>query len=858
MYKRYLTKRIALLMSLVLILTSAQTFTAFAENEEGATGSYSRGPEYVFSYDESAMSQLNDVFTTIDLQNATISDLQREMEAGNLTSEKLTGMYIDRIKAYDKSQNLNSIIWINEDALEDARRLDEERAAGQVRGKLHGIPIIVKDNYNVAGMPTSAGAVALADMVPNEDAGVVKKLRDAGAVIIAKANMSEFAWSADESHSTLGGDAHNAYDTGRSPAGSSGGSATAAASNFAPVALGTDTGGSIRNPSCMSDLFGIRPSKGLTSIAGVLPLVATRDTTGPMARHAEDMATVLEVMAGNDEKDDFTIEADADSLLGAGYTSEPLSSSLKGKRIGFLTSSFDFWSVSANYINQVFHEYYPEYPGNLVEQEDLPEDVMLSPELFELVRKTRADLRKAGAQFVDMSGADCLDEAFLAMVKNCSWNYPYNNETGKGSMEYDMNAFFDEYGKDIGIRSVKDLLSTGYDIGYMYNCLGDNFAGGPELADSFDRDDYASYGYELYGDNNYLRAKNWDRIKSVRDRISKAMEDNGVDAIMYLYTYAPAKIENTYDSYTNPSNYSRIFGPVLGLPDMNIPMGFISDGDDPNSEFPIGMYMVGRFGGEKELMEIAYAYEKQAAERINKAPYNTPALRDEELNSFLDALMEASCDLNPYEYGVTATSSAVKKLDDAYNKALDADYDDPYSVYDAAYELATAYDRIASKKNSTGYVLVKGQKIKNVSTLMFDKVEGINRYGSDNKKIATVSKKGVLKAKRPGTTVIRALDRKDKNNIITLSSCSITVVAKPKLKFPADLKLQEGGMTLNAYEAFVSDDVKLLVPDKWTSSKPSVAEIDEATGRITVKGQGRTKITAYFGNVKVKGTLTIK
>ncbi len=821
-----------------------------AETDKADIQSYSKGPEYEFKEDESASGQLQDVFTTLDLQSATISSLQEEMEKGNLTSEMLTGMYIDRIRAYDTEKDLNSIIWINENALSEAKALDAERASGRVRGKLHGIPIIVKDNYNVAGMPTSAGATALADFIVEEDAGAVKKLKDAGAIIIAKANLSEFAKSAIDSHSTLGGDAHNAFDTDRSPAGSSGGTATAVASNFGAAGLGTDTGGSIRNPSSWSDLYGIRPSKGLTSIAGVFPLQASRDTTGPMTRNAEDLAIVLEAMSGNDDEDDYTVEADADALLGDGYTDGLDGDSLKGKRIGFLRSSFDYYAVSINRLNELIEEKFG-IEGYFSEKEsDLPSDIYLTTEVNALSRQARATLRKAGAEFVDLSEKEGLSDEELFMMR---WVNTAN------SSEYDINKYLSEYGGESSINTLKELLDTGENIGYIEAYMKSYIENYDSLADSFDKDDYENYGYIAYGEKGYLRSYDWEDVLDLREKIADVMEENDVDAIMYMYfTNISKKQDDDYFSCNN-SNYDRDFGPALGLPDINIPMGFITE---DGADLPMGLSLVGKFGGEKELLEIAYAYEKEAGDRIKKNPEITPALRDERLNSFLDALMEESAGLNPAKYGYSESSSVIRKLENAYEKALNADYDDPCSVYDAAYELATAYDKVTyeylEKKKNAGTVLIKGQKLKNISSGLFNGVEGINSYGSEDKKTASVSKKGLLKGKNPGKTIINALNAKDKKNVITLSSCTVTVISRPKLDFKEGLSSEDAGKIIDGFDAFVSDDIELLEPDKWKSSKKKVAEVDSDTGKITIKGKGKTRITAYFGNVKVKGTLEVR
>ncbi|MCR4892120.1 MAG: amidase [Lachnospiraceae bacterium] len=836
------------LITSMLMTSLSPTALAAAEMDGSGIESYSEGPEYEFIEDTSAVDQLKDIFTTIDLQSATIPAMQQEMEAGNLTSEQLTQMYIDRIKAYDTAKNLNSIIWINENALTQAKELDRERAAGKVRGSLHGIPVLVKDNYNVAGMPTSAGSSALADMVVNEDSGAVKKLKEAGAVIVAKANLSEFAWSAVDSHSTLGGDVHNAYDTDRSSAGSSGGTATAVISNFAAAGLGTDTGGSIRNPSSWSNLYGIRPSKGLTSIAGVFPLLAARDTAGPMARNAEDMALVLETIAGEDEKDDYTVEVSADSLVGEGYLEDLTDNPLKGKRIGFLTSSFDYYTPDITTLNEKIREMYGiDY--DLFQEGDLPVSANLSPEADALCRKARAALRKGGAQFVDLSGIEGLSDEEL---------FPLLWLTAADSTEYDINKFLSEYAGDSEIKTLKDILSTGKNIGYIGAYMQSYLDSLDSLKDSYNADDYGEYGYGPYGEENYLRSEDWEYTLAFRKKITKIMEENQIDAIMYVYFTSGSATQNEYSYTNNDSKYDRIFGPVLGLPDVSIPMGFIEQDD---VELPMGLSLVGRFGGEKELMEIAYGYEKEAGDLIKKLPSNSPALRDENLNSYLDALMEEACNIQPAKYGFDESSSEIKKLNDAYNKALEADYDDPDSVYNAAYELAVAYDKVTydylQKRKNAGHVFVRGQKLKSVSEDFFSGVEGINNYRSENKKVASVTKKGKFKAKKAGQTVIHALNAKNKKNYTTLSSCTITVVNKPKIKFEKSMSSEYVGKTIDAFDYILSDDIALLSPDKWTSSKEEVATISEA-GKITIKGTGRTKITAYFGNVKVKGNLVIK
>ncbi|MDI3326948.1 MAG: amidase family protein [Alicyclobacillaceae bacterium] len=233
-----------------------------------------------------------------ELMEATIPQMQAAMETGKLTSEQLVKMYLDRIAAYDQQgPKINAMLAINSHALETARQLDAERKKNGPRGPLHGIPIVLKDNFNTKDMPTTGGSAVLRGFVPPDDAEVVKRLREAGAVILGKTNLHEFALSGT-TVSSLGGQTKNPYDLTRTPGGSSGGTGAAVASNFAAAGTGTDTVNSIRSPSSANSLVGIRPTKGLVSLDGVIPVSFTQDAAGPIARTVEDASILLEVMAG--------------------------------------------------------------------------------------------------------------------------------------------------------------------------------------------------------------------------------------------------------------------------------------------------------------------------------------------------------------------------------------------------------------------------------------------------------------------------------------------------------------------------------------------------------------------------------
>ena len=218
----------------------------------------------------------------VEVFEASIPDLQQAMADGRVTAVQLVDAYLARIGAYDQGgPALNSMIRLNPNARAEAAALDQERALRGARGPLHGIPVIMKDNYDVADLPTSGGSIALAGMIPPDDAFQVGKLREAGAVIIGKSNMHELAYGIT-TISSVGGQTRNPYDPSRNPGGSSGGTGAAVAASFAAIGWGSDTCGSIRIPASHHNLFGLRPTKGLSSIDGIIPLSHTQDVGGPL------------------------------------------------------------------------------------------------------------------------------------------------------------------------------------------------------------------------------------------------------------------------------------------------------------------------------------------------------------------------------------------------------------------------------------------------------------------------------------------------------------------------------------------------------------------------------------------------
>jgi amidase len=308
---------------------------------------------------------------SFDLMETTIGDIHKAFRTGALTSEQLVKAYLDRIQAYDQPTKLNSIILVNPDAIATARALDAEfKKTGKLR-PLHGIPVIVKDNYNTKGLQTTGGSVALRGFVPGEDAWQVRKLREAGAIVLAKSNMAEWAFTPMHSQSSIAGETLNPYNLAYVPAGSSGGTAAAVAANLGTIGLGSDTGNSIRGPSSHNALVGMRTSLGLVSRYGIIPLFTRNDVGGPMCRTVEDAVRVLDVTAGYDPNDPIT--KNSQGKIPKNYTQYLKKDGLKGARIGVMRQL---------------------------------SDKNIHPEIKALFDQALADLTRAGAQLVDVTIPD--------------------------------------------------------------------------------------------------------------------------------------------------------------------------------------------------------------------------------------------------------------------------------------------------------------------------------------------------------------------------------------------------------------------------------------------------------------------
>lgn len=271
----------------------------------------------------------------LDLAGVGLTEVSHALTEEEVTSEELVQAYTERIEALDQSgPALNAVRMLNPDAVEEAETLDAEREDGELRGPLHGVPVLIKDNIDVGGLPTTAGSTALADSVPEEDAALVESLREAGAIVLGKTNLSEFAYfmssDAPAGYSSLGGQTLNPYDVTESPSGSSSGSGVAASVGLAAATVGTETSGSILLPAESNSVVGHKPTVGLISQEGMLPVSSTQDTAGPMTRSVEDAALLASVMTGPDaELDPGEL---AESVEGA---------SLEGVRLGYLPSQHE-------------------------------------------------------------------------------------------------------------------------------------------------------------------------------------------------------------------------------------------------------------------------------------------------------------------------------------------------------------------------------------------------------------------------------------------------------------------------------------------------------------------------------------
>jgi amidase len=351
------------------------------------------------------------------VEETTIADVHAAMQAGRLTCHALVEQYLRRIDAYDKNgPALNAIVVVNPAALRVADSLDARFRRDGLTGPLHCIPVIVKDNFETVDLPTTAGSLSMQGFVSNKDAFQVRRLREAGAIVLAKSNMAEFAFSPYETvNSILPGYTKNPYALDRVTAGSSGGTAAAVSANLGEVGLGTDTGNSIRGPSSHQALVGIRSTMGLTSRAGVVPLNLSADIAGPMARTVADAVAVFQVIVGYDPADSATVASR--SRATPNYSASLVRDGLRGARIGILRQAY--------------------------------ERPTLDPEIRDVFARAVAELRLAGATVIDSVPLPGLDSLFAAHRGQCN---PF---------KYDLERWIANTGNRTPVKSLEEIIKSG-------------------------------------------------------------------------------------------------------------------------------------------------------------------------------------------------------------------------------------------------------------------------------------------------------------------------------------------------------------------------------------------------------------
>src|SRR5215467_7748762 len=490
--------------------------------------------------------------TAFDLEEATIADLQQRMTAGHETSRSLVDKYLARIDEIDRrGPQLRSVLEINPDAGFIADRLDAERRAGRVRGPLHGVPIVIKDNIATHDrMMTTAGSLALAGAAAPRDAFVVQQLRDAGAVILGKTNLSEWA-NFRSTHSSSGwsgrgGQTRNPYALDRNPSGSSSGSGVAVAANLTAIAVGTETDGSIVSPSNVNSLVGIKPTLGLVSRSGIVPIAHSQDTAGPMARTVEDAAILLGALAGSDPHDAATANADAKGRR------DYSRSGVRDARIGVVRNRLFGYSTAAD----------------------------------ALAEQAIADMKRAGAVIIDPANIPTLGKF---------------DDSEFDVLQYEFKADLDKYLASLGptarVRSLMDVIA--------FNDAHRN----EELPHFGQEIMLMAQKKAPLTDPKYRSELASNRRLAGAQGIDATMKAYRLDALI-APTGGPAWLIDLVNgdggtaSTPGPSTVTS----VAGYPHVTVPMGFASG-------LPVGISFFGGAWSEPTLIKLAYSYEQATKHR---------------------------------------------------------------------------------------------------------------------------------------------------------------------------------------------------------------------------------------------------
>ena len=488
-----------------------------------------------------------------EFDEITAADLQRMMESGEHTARSIAQAYIERIEAMDRQgPELRSMIEINPDALEIADELDAERRAGGTRGPLHGIPVALKDNLDTHDrMTTTAGSLALEGSIPLRDSFVAERLRAAGAILLAKANMSEWAYfrgeRATSGWSARGGQCKNPYALNRNPCGSSSGSGVAASANLCALTVGTETGGSIMCPSSSNGIVGIKPTVGLWSRSGIIPISHSQDTAGPMTRTVSDAAILLGGAVGIDPRDEATSSSDGN--FHPDYTQFLDPAGLQGARIGVARSFTGF-----------------------------------DPRVMALFEDAILAMRDAGAVIVD--------PANLAMS---AWNDELPLLVLEYEFKADLNAYLATLGPDAPVRTLAEII----DFNEQNAELEMPYFGQERMI--------ASQAHGPLTDEVYLNAVRTIQRGNREEGIDALMNEHQLDAIVAPTRDLPWTTDHIKGDRLDGGSSA---GPaaIAGYPDISVPMGFVSG-------LPAGVSFFGRAWSEPVLIRIAYAFEQATQHR---------------------------------------------------------------------------------------------------------------------------------------------------------------------------------------------------------------------------------------------------
>jgi amidase len=485
--------------------------------------------------------------TGFALEETTIAELQQRISNGELSAHAIVQQYLDRIAVIDKSgPAINSVIELSPDALLIADKLDAERKSGRLRGPLHGIPLLLKDNIETSDkMHTSAGSLALANSIARQDAGIVVKLREAGAIILGKTNMSEWA-NFRSSHSTSGWSARggltkNPYALDRNPCGSSSGTGAAIAANLATVGIGTETDGSIVCPTGVNGLVGIKPTLGLVSRSGIVPIAHSQDTAGPMARSVTDAAILLNAIAGADARDALSTAGEKHRV---DYTKALDSGGLKGARIGVVRKQAGF-----------------------------------NDDVDALLEHNISALKAAGAIVVDpveIPNFGKYDDAELTVLE-----YEF---------KHDLNAYLTSLpGTANAPHSLQELIAFNeHERSRELSWFGqDLFAKSQALGD--------------LNDKKYRDALSSAKSLAGKQGIDAALQKYRLDALV-APTIGPAWITDWING-DHVGGGSSTPAAVAGYPDISVPAGFVHD-------LPIGLSFYGAAWSEPKLIRYSYAFEQ--------------------------------------------------------------------------------------------------------------------------------------------------------------------------------------------------------------------------------------------------------